>query len=461
MARTIDASELEDYQDVTKFDAMRSASYGIQFHYEITRTAESVTHSEIVREIGGDELCRVDAPIEYSVGSGQRGRSYLINRDGKLYMSPVTWYSEGHRWDMSPSYSKENKHFERRIVDGCVFCHAGLANVNPTQEHTFGSPAFFEASIGCERCHGPGEAHVRGKGKMVNPASLAPTQRDSICLQCHLTGAMRIAQPGRGPATFRPGDHLADHLMVFIGNRANPERSATDHAEQLSRSRCQQKAGAKLWCGSCHDAHSGATRGAAACQDCHPAQHANGGPNCVACHMPKAPSREGQHVVYTDHTIARRPAQAATGGPIALRPFPGMRASERDWAIAERRRPLLEKLAARPDADAAVLVQLAQLYDEAGKGAVLYERALRQEPDHATALANLGIYRMKQGRQAEALAMWSRAFEKNPGMLSVGLNLALGRIQTGDKDGAVVTLRRVLRFHPDSERARQMLGELR
>lgn len=401
-------------------------------------------------------------PMEWFIGSGKVGRSYAGLIDGFLFQSPASYFSAREAWDSSPGFAtKSFVDVARPIEQPCLQCHATGARLLAGHENRYEDPLFREGGVSCERCHGPGEAHVRGKGKMVNPASLAPTQRDSICLQCHLTGAMRIAQPGRGPATFRPGDHLADHLMVFIGNRANPERSATDHAEQLSRSRCQQKAGAKLWCGSCHDAHSGATRGAAACQDCHPAQHANGGPNCVACHMPKAPSREGQHVVYTDHTIARRPAQAATGGPIALRPFPGMRASERDWAIAERRRPLLEKLAARPDADAAVLVQLAQLYDEAGKGAVLYERALRQEPDHATALANLGIYRMKQGRQAEALAMWSRAFEKNPGMLSVGLNLALGRIQTGDKDGAVVTLRRVLRFHPDSERARQMLGELR
>lgn len=64
MAKTIEASELEDYEDVTKFDAMQSASYGVQFHYEVQRTPEIVTHSEIVRETGGTEICRVDVPVE-------------------------------------------------------------------------------------------------------------------------------------------------------------------------------------------------------------------------------------------------------------------------------------------------------------------------------------------------------------------------------------------------------------
>ena len=87
--------------------------------------------------------------------------------------------------------------------------------------------------------------------------------------------------------------------------------------------------------------------------------------------MPKGRSREGE--------------------PRVLQAFRGMEPSERDWALAERRLPLFEKLAGRPGADAAVLVQLAQLYDARGEGAALYERALRLEPEHATAAANLGI----------------------------------------------------------------------
>jgi Flp pilus assembly protein TadD len=176
--------------------------------------------------------------------------------------------------------------------------------------------------------------------------------------------------------------------------------------------------------------------------------------------MPKGRSREGEHVVYTDHTIARRPG--AVAALKELRPFAGMTPGEREWALAEPAKRLgsLEKLAAGADVDAAVLVQLAQLYDTRGMGAALYERALRLEPDHATAMANLGIYRMQEGRTREALALWAKAFAKNPGMLAVGLNLAMGQMQAGDKLGAAATLRRVLRFHPDSAQARDLLGKL-
>lgn len=176
--------------------------------------------------------------------------------------------------------------------------------------------------------------------------------------------------------------------------------------------------------------------------------------------MPKGRSREGEHVVYTDHTIARKPGSVAALKE--LRPFAWMAPTEREWALAEPAKNLgvLEKLAARADADAAVLVQLAQLYDGRGKGGVLYERALGLQPDHATAMANLGIYRMQEGRSREALALWTKAFAKNPGLLAVGLNLAMGQVQAGDKLGAAATLRRVLRFHPDSAQARDLLGKL-
>lgn len=75
-------------------------------------------------------------------------------------------------------------------------------------------------------------------------------------------------------------------------------------------------------------------------------------------------------------------------------------------------------------------------------------------------MANLGVYRMQAGRAREALALWARVFEKNPGMLAVGLNLAMGQMQMDVKAGALATVRRVLRFHPDSAQARQLLSKL-
>ncbi len=396
--------------------------------------------------------------MEYFVGSGAVGRSYAGFVDGFLFQSPASYYSARGAWGLSPGYAtKPFVDVARPVERACLQCHATGARAAAGTQNAFGDPPFAEGGVGCERCHGAGESHVARTGPIINPAKLPAARRDSVCLQCHLTGAARVARAGKGPETFRVGELLSDHLMVFVGGRGG-ERAATDHAEQLARSRCAQASGEKLWCGTCHDAHAGSTR-QAACLDCHK-PHANGGADCAGCHMPKGRSREGEHVVYTDHTIARKPGSVAALKE--LRPFAWMAPTEREWALAEPAKNLgvLEKLAARADADAAVLVQLAQLYDGRGKGGVLYERALGLQPDHATAMANLGIYRMQEGRSREALALWTKAFAKNPGLLAVGLNLAMGQVQAGDKLGAAATLRRVLRFHPDSAQARDLLGKL-
>jgi hypothetical protein len=392
--------------------------------------------------------------MRFFIGSGAVGRSYAGFVDGFLFQSPASYFTSRHAWGLSPGYStKAFVDVARPIESACLQCHASGARVAAGTENRYPDPPFAEGGVSCERCHGAGEGH-----RVINPAKLPAPRRDSVCLQCHLTGAARIAQPGRGPETFRPGDLLSEHVMVFVWSRDGGERTATDHAEQLARSRCQQASGHKLWCGTCHDAHAGSTR-QTACLDCHQ-PHANGGAGCASCHMPKGRTREGEHVAFTSHLIEKQPGAPAKGARL-LQPFQGMTASERDWALAQSNRPLLEKLAARPDADAAVLVQLAQLYDPAGKGAPLYERALRLEPSHSTALANLAIYRMQAGRAREALLMWSDVFARNPGMLSVGLNLAMGRLEVGDREGALATLDRLLRFHPDSAQARALRAKLR
>ena len=397
-------------------------------------------------------------PMEWFIGSGTVGRSYAGTVDGFLFQSPASYYSARKAWGLSPGFSaKPFVDVARPIESACLQCHASGARA--VAGNQYGDPPFAEGGVSCERCHGAGDAHVAGRGTMVNPAKLPAARRDSVCQQCHLTGAARVAQTGRGPETFRAGDLLADHVMVFVWNRAAAERAATDHAEQLARSRCQQAAGDRLWCGSCHDAHTGSTR-LAACRDCHQ-PHAKGGADCAGCHMPKRRSREGEHVVYTDHTISRKPGVRDTGVQV-LQAFRGMTPSDRDWALAEptKRVRLLEQLAARPDAGAAVLVQLAQIYDERGKGEPLYERALVLEPEHATARANLAIYRMRAGKTAEAISLWAGVFAGNPGMLQAGLNLAMGQLRVGANASAAATLRRLLRFHPDSAQARELLASL-
>ncbi|MBI2687051.1 MAG: tetratricopeptide repeat protein [Acidobacteria bacterium] len=395
--------------------------------------------------------------MEWFIGSGAVGRSYAGFVGGFLFQSPASYYSARKAWDISPGFrTKPFVDVARPIESPCLHCHSSGAKPMKGTENKYSDPPFAEGGVSCERCHGAGEEHVTRRSPIINPAKLAAARRDSVCLQCHLTGAARVARPGRGPGSFRPGDLLNDHITVFVWSRPDPtDRAATDHAEQLARSRCQQAAGDKLWCGTCHDAHSGSTRPpAATCLQCH-SPHKDRSADCFGCHMPKGQSREGEHVVYTDHSIARRPGTSARDR--VLQVFRGMKAGDRDWALAQPSRsvPLLEKLAL--NGDAAVLVQLAQQYDAAGLGAAPYQRALKLDPDNATAQANLGIYRIRAGRVRDALDLWRSAFDRNPSMIGAGLNLATGQLQAGDRPGALTTLGRILQFHPDNAQARQLL----
>ncbi len=58
----------------------------------------------------------------------------------------------------------------------------------------------FTIGIGCERCHGLGELHIKqmktennfdlpeGYKSIVNPAKLSQERMISVCMQCHLQG---------------------------------------------------------------------------------------------------------------------------------------------------------------------------------------------------------------------------------------------------------------------------------
>ena len=68
---------------------------------------------------------------------------------------------------------------------------------------------------------------------IVNPAKLPAPERDSICAQCHLTGAARVAR--FGARKYQPGGKLADSVAVFVWSGAASETSSTSHYERLAQ----------------------------------------------------------------------------------------------------------------------------------------------------------------------------------------------------------------------------------
>ncbi len=85
----------------------------------------------------------------------------LIERDGFLFQSPITWYVRQRKWDLSPGYEKANLHFDRSVENNCLFCHANRVEPVAGPADRYRPPIFRGHAIGCERCHGPGELHVK------------------------------------------------------------------------------------------------------------------------------------------------------------------------------------------------------------------------------------------------------------------------------------------------------------
>jgi hypothetical protein len=86
--------------------------------YTINRRGGCEIHRETFGD-GGRVLAEVEAEVKYALGSGTRGISYLVEHDGRLFQSPISWYSQKHQWDLSAGFDQENVHFDRPIDPVC------------------------------------------------------------------------------------------------------------------------------------------------------------------------------------------------------------------------------------------------------------------------------------------------------------------------------------------------------
>jgi hypothetical protein len=410
--------------------------------------------------------------LEYFVGSGTTGRSYIWSYAGFLYEAPVSYYSSEARWGISPGYEQiDQLYLTRAIRPACLECHASRLQPLRGTENGFAVPPFLENGVGCERCHGPGEVHVRGAGEIVNPAKLEPKRRESICAQCHLTGEVRIVHRGH-EHPFRPGERFTDHETAFV-RAGGGEMKVNSHFEKIAQSGCRKASGQKLWCGTCHDPHGAKIDVAGRCVSCHKVRKCHRGDDCVTCHMPKRAVRDVEHAVYTDHSIPRRQMRSKpTAAGATLVAFGGGEASDRDLGLAyaaingleERALSLLEKAEKQHPDDLPVLVQLGYLYDRKAqeeKAMALYERALRLDPAQETAAANLASAWIKRGRAEEASRLWRDALSRNPALEPVRINLASAQYRAGDRRGARETLRKLLELNPGNVVARELLMQWR
>jgi len=441
----------------------------------------------------------------YFIGSGVKGRSYLFSVQGFLFETPINWYSQEHRWNMTPAYTeaREMPMNLPALVD-CLNCHtSGMQVPLAGTDSRFSGKPFLHGGITCQRCHGP-DGGQGGKGPgvdsagahplMVNPAKLPADRRDAICMECHFEGTVGIEQPGKHLYEFQPGDRLDDYMHYFLltGNQPTETEQALSQVEALSLSVCKQKSGDKMSCMSCHDPHqepaevekAGYYRGK--CLSCHGEafgeKHHRDKPDCRQCHMPALANQAVAHTESTDHRILRYPhgfQLPKTTQEERLVAFPESDASlvtTRDLALGwetlaqrnhagaaqQAERFLRQAAKERPD-DARVLSSLGFIEQKRGhekEAREFYERALKIDPLANDAATDLGTMEARAGNLRRAVALWQGAFERAPHRSEIGMDLAMAFCAAGQKDVSRQYVQRVLEFNPDYANSKRLMENL-
>jgi predicted CXXCH cytochrome family protein len=216
----------------------------------------------------------------------------------------------GDWWE--PFYPPDN--FKRPTGPTCDGCHSVDYNIQTKQ--------VAEWNVGCERCHGPGSAHVdrATRGNILNPARMDYVSASDTCIQCHSQGRP-LTNPIEGkyydwPVGYQVGlklqDYwqLEDHKLGELSFTHFPDGTAHKNRMQgndFARSVMYRRG---VTCFDCHDVHGTKNYAQlrkpvnAICLDCHGPGSRNGpreatlaehthhkdgstGSECAACHMPK------------------------------------------------------------------------------------------------------------------------------------------------------------------------------
>jgi hypothetical protein len=297
------AHALEDIRKCTVLNEHPSISANIgKYTYRIETKDGKSTYSVT------DGTDTVTMNIAWAMGaSSALGQTYILEKDGEMYESRVSWFRElnGLDWTMgyqgtTPANLTEAAgrqiHMDEKVR--CFGCHSthAVQGKHLTLET-------IAPGVQCAHCHQGVDAHLAaalaGSKDLAPPPDLhkmiaqSAEQTSNFCGQCHRTWAEIAMQPNPGIANIRfqpyrlTGSKCFDPDDPRIGCLAchNPHHDF-DHNVALKPASFDPK------CLACHA--PGKKTGAKAC----PVAKSN----CISCHMPKL-ELPGAHYQFTDHRI--------------------------------------------------------------------------------------------------------------------------------------------------------------
>ena len=313
-------------------------------------TYGTVVQQNVCKMLAFNDTLEADLSADFAVGSGRHARSYLNRDDRNGWVNlRVSYYPSAGKWDFSAGQPPERTlpssmgmELKGPQVTACLLCHTTVvrpqASLNLT-ERTVTADAYPDMTttsfgVGCERCHGPGKAHV----DMVSHANAPLPRADAAAKADHETfGMENLSQATPARITTLCG---YCHRTSQNSDMHDPHNSADLPRFQgvaLERSLCYQKSGS-LSCLSCHNPHTDAdtnrSHNDAVCLTCHASKPprppgerpafsvktvhdpqgvpcpVNPRKDCTGCHMPQQTIALGPGVRYTNHWIKVWPGSA-------------------------------------------------------------------------------------------------------------------------------------------------------
>ena len=257
--------------------------------------------------------------VTHTYGSKWKQRYFKRVGDDFVVM-PAQWDVQNKQWRpyyVRPGTEWWTAHYppeqEKRPTGAlCDGCHSVNYDIKTKQ--------VTEWNVGCEKCHGPGSAHLKNpvNATIVNPSKLDHVRADDVCIQCHSQGKPRQIPLEGGyydwPVGFLPGDQLSDLWQLeehHLGKETFTHwADGTAHKNRMQgNDYVQSQMYVKgVTCYGCHDVHGTKHNadvrlpGNELCTQCHTETLQPGprgsleyhtrhkadseGSKCIACHMP-------------------------------------------------------------------------------------------------------------------------------------------------------------------------------